>query len=241
MSTHIPIRIPFDDQHRARAVCVPPEFAPEQALDALQLPSFQATVAVHGGAGNMEVELYDAVRELLVTGLAPLAQAHQWLIIDGATETGVAHILGAARAAIGGTYPLVGVMPHRRAQYPGGPENGTERLPLNPQHSHFIFVEGEDFGVESALFVGLLRASGAPGVALIINGGEIVYDEVKRHAAQDNTLIVVRGSGRIADKLADATSDEFRALPRHTRLHIVDVDRPDVLASLLETLLTGDA
>lgn len=241
MSTHPPIRIPFDDQHRAQAIRVPPDIAPAQALNALQLPPFHAAVTVHGGAGNMEVTLYDAVRELLLKGLAPLAEAHQWLIADGATDTGIAHLLGATRAAVGGTYPLVGIMPHQRARYPGGPENGTERLALNPQHSHFIFVEGEDFGIESELFVGIVQASGVPGVALVINGGEIVYDEVKRHAAQGNTLVVVRGSGRIADKLADPDSDEFRALPGTPRLHIIDIDQPEALADLLQTLLVTEA
>lgn len=239
MSEHEPFTIQFDETRSATAIHVPAQTPPPQALAALALPPYAGTLLVHGGAGNMEPELIEAVRHFMTEGLAPLAQEHTLLVIDGGTQSGAARILGDARQAIDGTFPLVGVVPHRYVLYPGGPSFAPDRIPLNPAHTHFIFVDGEEFGVESGLMVGLLRASGKPGLALIVNGGDIVLNEVRAHSVMRNTLVAVNGSGRIADKLADPESPERRTLPSHVRLHVVDAHKPEDFVALVNTLLDG--
>jgi len=239
MSQHEPFTIQFDDTRSATAIHVPAQTPPPQALAALKLPPYEGALLVHGGAGNMEPELIEAVRHFVVNGLAPLAQDRNILIIDGGTQSGAARILGDARQAIDGTFPLVGVVPHRYVLYPGGPPFAPDRIPLNPAHTHFIFVDGEKFGVESGLMVGLLRAAGKPGLALIINGGDIVLNEVRAHSVMRNTLVAVKGSGRIADKLAEPDSAERRTLPSHVRLHVVDAKKPEDFVALVNGLLEG--
>ncbi len=229
--------IQFDETHHAGAIHIPAQTPPPQALAALDLPPYQAAILVHGGAANMEPDLIDAVRHFMITGLAPLAEKQRILIIDGGTQSGSARALGDARQTINGTFPLVGVVPFRYVLYPGGPPFNPERIPLNPAHTHFIFVDGEEFGAESGLMVGLLRATGKPGLALIVNGGDIVLNEVRAHAVMRNTLVVVNGSGRIADKLADPGTPERRTLPSHVRLHVADIQKPDEFAALITTLL----
>jgi hypothetical protein len=239
MDTEARISIHFDREHTATAVRVEAHESPARALAVLDLPPYEGIIVVHGGAGNMEVELIGAVRAFVVAGLAPFAQAQHILIVDGGTQTGVSRLMGDARQEIGGTYPLLGVVPHRYVIYPGGPAFDGERIPLNPSHTHFIFVEGDEFGAESELLVGLLRASAKPGLALIINGGDIVLKEVMAHVAQGNCLVTVRGSGRIADKLADPASEECADLPSGARLHITDLGAPQDFARLLARLLAS--
>lgn len=239
MSNGARISIRFDREHTATAVRVGAHESPARVLTALGLPPYDGIIVVHGGAANMEIELIDPVRAFLVAGLAPFAQARRILVVDGGTQIGVPRVMGEAREHIRGTYPLLGVVPHRCVTYPGGPALDGERIPLNRSHSHFIFVEGDEFGVESELLVGLLRASAKPGLALIVNGGDIVLKEVMAHVEQGNALVTVRGSGRIADKLADPASEERAALPPGVRLHIAELSAPQDFARLLARLLVG--
>jgi len=239
MANDARISIRFDGEHTATAVRAGVHESPAGVLTALGLPPHDGIIVVHGGAANMEIELIGPVRAFLIAGLAPLAQTRHVLIVDGGTQIGVPRVMGDARDHIKGTYPLLGVVPHRRVVYPGGPVLDGERIPLNPSHSHFIFVEGDEFGVESELLVGLLRASGKPGLALIVNGGDIVLKEVMAHVQQGNALVTVRGSGRIADKLADPSSEERAALPPAAHLYIADLSAPHDFARLLARLLFG--
>jgi hypothetical protein len=237
-----PFTITFDHQHRATAIQVDANEDPARVLTALDLPPYQGVIVVHGGADNMAEELVNTVRRFVVAGLGPLAQQRDLLIVDGGTHTGTSQVMGEARQEIGGTYPLIGVLPHHFASYPGGPApEERQRILLNPSHSHFVFVSGDEFGVESPLLVGLLRAARRPGVALIINGGEIVLKEVIQHAHEGNLLVTLNKSGRIADRLADCASAERRSLPVGTRLWVVDIDAPDQCVALLNMLLDRPA
>lgn len=234
------ITIPFDERRSALAHILDTPTDPASALAALNLPPYRGVIAVHGGAGGMEQDCFDAVRHLLATSVIPLAQRFPLLVIDGATHVGTARILGDLRERAGASFPLLGVMPHRFALYLGGPPADEQRYPLNPGHSHFLFVPGEEFGAESELMVGLLRASGRPGLALIINGGLIVLDEARRHAQAGNLVVVVRGSGRMADALADPGSAERASLPPEARLAVVGVDQPEQTARLILQVLGAD-
>lgn len=237
MSDPTRLLIRFDDMHRAPALLVDHDDSPSAVLSALDLPPYQGIVVVHGGAGAMEPELFEPVRRFLIEGLAPLAEARRLLVADGATQAGVPQLLGETRQAIGGTFPLLGVAPLHFVTYPDCPIVGEECVPLNSAHSHFALVREGGFGAESDLLVGLLRAAPRNGVALVINGGDIVFKEVLAHIRQGNPLITVRGSGRIADQLADPTSPESKQLPPGTRLHVADLHAPEIFSRLLTRLL----
>jgi hypothetical protein len=258
------ISISFGDERVATALRVGPDESPARALAALDLPPFEGIVIAHGGAAGMEPHLVDAARQFVIAGLAPLAEQRRLLIVDGGTDIGTSKLMGDAREAINGTYPLLGVVPHRVVTYPGARDDlpgfqrrqqtlvrlirffrGTVpeaiRFPLNPSHTHFLLVDGDEFGDESLLLVGLLRASGKPGAALIINGGDMVLKEVRGHAGQGNALITLQGSGRVADKLADPESEERKQLAPSARLQVVDVDSPERCVAVLEALLAARA
>lgn len=234
-----PFPVPFDATHTAQAIRVSPHVPPAAALAALDLPPYNGVLVFHGGAGKMEKDYMDAARQFLIRTISPLAQKHHLLIIDGGTQSGTAQILGEAREALNGTYPLIGVMPEGSVSYPtpDSPAADDDDNKLNRSHSHFILVEGSTFGDESELLVGLLRAAGCPGAAFVINGGDIVLTEAKMHGEQGNPIITLRGSGRLADRLADPTSTERRQLPPSTRLHVVNITDPQGCIDLLNRLL----
>lgn len=229
--------ITFDDQTTAAAVRATPETPPADAITALNMPPFGGTVIMHGGAGGMAPELVDAVRDFFRTGLAPVAEAHRLLVVDGGTRAGTVAAMGDARVQAKGTYPLVGIVPSETVAYPGGPAADDSHYPLDSGHSHFLLVEGDSFGIESELMTGIIRAVPAPGVALIVNGGQIVLAEAQRHAALGNTIIVVRGSGRMADELADPTSAAHATLDAAANLQIADLDQPGAFRALLARVL----
>ena len=229
--------IQFDEQRSAVAVSADPDQPPQEALAALHMPDYHGIVVTHGGAAGMEAALIPVVRDFLAVSLAPFAQEHHILLADGGTRIGVPRTMGDARYAVHGTYPLLGICPHRRVAYPGGPAPARDRTPLDLYHSHFILVDGETFGAESGLMVRLLDIDTRPGVALIINGGALVSDEAQWHARQGHTLITVSGSGRIADELADPHSARRAALPPGTRLEVVSIRAPEAFVTLLERLL----
>lgn len=226
--------IQLDSQHRAAAIRVPKDITPEAALELLKLPPHRGVVVMHGGAARMEPDVIDRVRRFLALSLAPSAEKLKLAVFDGGTSGGSFLAMGEARRQVKGTYPLVGICPWDRVGFPGGPPLTRDRYPLDRTHSHFILVEDGSFGVESALLVGMLRGSGKPGLALIINGGEIALQEAQLHAAQGETLVVVRGSGRTADELAQLNSPERATLPSGTRVEVVDIDRPQQFTALLE-------
>ncbi len=235
--TRIPIQ--FDAQRRVPALLVDADAAPADVLAALDLPPYAGIVVVHGGASGMDLELFQSISRFLVEGLAPVAEARHLLVADGGTDVGVYRMLGAARQSRGGTFPLLGVAPLHFVTYPDCPTVGDECVPLNPAHSHFALVREGGFGTESDLLVGLLKAAPRQGVALAINGGDIVMKEMLAHARQGNPLITVRGSGRVADLLANPTSLESQQLPPGTQLHVADIDAPATFARMLTRLLFG--
>lgn len=241
MSEEARLTIPFGASHTARAVCVDPAVPPHRALDELALPPTEGVIVVHGGAGKMEEDLLGAVQRFASQSLAPFAQRERILVVDGGTDMGVSQIMGHARDSVQGTFPLVGILPHRYALYEGGPPANGERLPLNPSHTHFILVDGDAFGVESDLMVDMLSMTIKPGLALIINGGEIVLSEAQAHARRGHTLVTVRGSGRVADDLANPDHEARRSLALGARVYVADVNAPELCTVLLERLLVTDS
>jgi hypothetical protein len=77
---------------------------------------------------------------------------------------------------------------------------------------------------------------------VLVNGGHIAYDDVERSVQDGRRVVVVAGSGRTADTLADALdgaeSDErVQALTDSGLIGSVRVDQPAALADALGAIL----
>ncbi|WP_119068568.1 hypothetical protein [Aggregatilinea lenta] len=228
--------ISLGEGRTADAIRVDASASPGAALAALDLPPHDGVVVLHGGA-QPDPALTARITDLLAEGLALLAEHQRLIVADGGTDAGAFAAMGEARRRTDGSWSLIGVCPTDSVTYAGGPAPAEDRYPLEPHHSHFILVDGGGFGVESELLVGLATAGSQPGVALIVNGGEIVAREAQMHAVRGTPLIVVRGSGRTADELADPSSALSEQLPPIAHLDVVDLDDPAALAAALTRLL----
>jgi hypothetical protein len=195
--------IRFVDGHTARAARVSAYINPEEAATLLGLGHFPASLSIHGGAASTSPEVVESLRKMFYDQLEPLASKYHIPVLDGGTKSGVVGMMGAARGEAHGTFPLIGLTPADTALYPNGPTNG-KREPLDPAHTHFALVTGGGWGIESNLLVRLGRALAFRRVALLINGGEIVRREALLHARAGNQLLVLSGSGRVADEIVDA-------------------------------------
>ena len=220
------------------------DIKPNEALVGIGVPAYTASIAMHSGAGGMTDEYLAKMQVLFDEGLARFAQDENILILDGATEAGAMITIGKARTKINGTFPLVGVTVSEHISYPGGHAEDNEHFPLEANHSHFLIVEADEFGAESDLLISLAGVWNEPSIALIVNGGQIVKQEAEMHAQRGTPLLVLKGSGRFADELANSNPHSpLRAnYPTDTQIEVFDLERQSVqeFYDLLKWLLARD-
>ena len=204
-----PFSITFPGGDAAKAVRASRTASATSVVEALGLAHPCPTLVIMGGAGKMDSESMRTTRSNLEDGLSRFAEDQHLAVVDGGTTAGVMGLLGFARKRRGFHFPLIGVAPEARVGYPGH-DPATKQAELDPNHSHFVLVDGDDFGAESDLLASLGWALSGEGqqpiLGIIINGGAIVKQEA--HARATGTprfpLLVMEGSGRFADELASA-------------------------------------
>lgn len=231
-------KLRLGDSTHARTVTVNPGEDAELIRSRLRLPVTDYIIALHAGAAHSNGDMMDRLEPVFREHLAPFASRYSIPIIDGGTKSGFVGMMGDARAASGGTFPLIGVLPLANAPVAGADES-TEKAELEHNHTHLVLVKGGEFGIESETFVRLARALGRQPVALIINGGEIVRREARMSAALGTPILVLEGSGRLADELSDAlkrgTNNEM--LRETIAEGIVHTCTPETLIGELKKLL----
>lgn len=214
--------------------------------EALGLPPPRAFLLVHGGASAMPPAQMDRLRRL-AGGVARLVAEEVIAVIDGGTQAGVMQIVGEERARVEGTAPLIGVCPAALVSWPGGPAS-SNLVPLEPNHTHFVLTAGEHWGAETKTMFALaaaLSSDGVPSVAILANGGPIAQDEVLQDIRQGREIIVIRGSGRLADSIAatimgdnEPPGNEIAAIVREGHITLFDItDEPAALAALIRRKL----
>ena len=149
------------------------------------------------------------------------------------------------RATVG--IPLVGVVAAGTVQLPGAQPPQQDAAELEPHHTHFVIVPGEQWGAESPWIAdtATVLADTAPSTTVLINGGDIAYTDVERSVQAGRSVVAVAGSGRTADEFAAALAGESAderaaALISSGLIRSVPADQPAVLAELLEAIL-GEA
>jgi hypothetical protein len=162
-------------------------------------------VVLVGGADGLGDADLARLRPLFEEGLAPLADALGACVVDGGTDSGVMALIGQARAKLGASFPLVGVAASGTVEANGG-RGGAGASPLEPNHTHQLLVPGARWGEESPWLaeVAAWLAGDGPSVTVVVNGGEVTLDDAARSVAAGRPVLVVAGSGRVADDLATA-------------------------------------
>jgi hypothetical protein len=160
-------------------------------------------ILVCGGAdlAGAALERADA---LIGTGVASAAKTVGAAVVDGATDAGVMRLTGEARARRPQALPiLVGVAPKGLVSYPGGPEQGQERVPLEENHTHFVLADSAEWGGETRLMMDVAQALARGGrMAMVLaGGGKVARSEVQQAVRRGWPVFVAVGTGDLADEL----------------------------------------
>src|SRR6185369_831855 len=198
--------IQFANGNHAVAVKVDPTADPVDILAALEIGRPASVVLLIGGADELNPNLNPQIELLLRDGLLAAAAESDALILDGGTEAGLMALVGRVVAQSRRVTTLVGVAPAGKVTYPGAAEAGSPGAlaQLDPNHSHFVLVDGAEWSTGTDMMFKLAGelSQTARVVVLLINGGKETLDEVSRSVGQRWPVIVINGSGRLADEIA---------------------------------------
>jgi hypothetical protein len=230
--------IAFENNHEAIAVFPPPGAGAEDIISALNITSHNAVLLIIGGADSVDEKLKSRLTQLFSRGVARAAATMNAVTIDGGTQAGVMALMGQGVADRGFKSALIGVAPLGMVTYPGSEGNG--QTPLDPNHSHFVLVEGKAWGSETNVIfklVSALRSIKAPAVVLLTGGGAITKSEALQAVRQNLPLLIVEGSGGTADEIASAWKAKPKLPDDPVMAEIISDGRIEL--HLLDKLVTG--
>lgn len=210
MLHHKTFEIHFEEGRTSTGIRVDQNTPADEILNALNVDVPAPCIFISGGAGGMSAEDIEKTRQIMDEGVAKFASEHGITVIDGGTESGVMQMIGEARRSHHYSFPLIGVAPYGKIQYPGhiNPDNEAE---LDGNHSHFVLVNSDEWGGESQTIVDLTRGvcggKKQHALGILINGGKIAQQDIYLATAKGDhkiPILVLEGSGRFAEELATA-------------------------------------
>lgn len=187
------------------------------ALRALNIGVGRPVLVLVGGAGGMTRDHLAAMAQVM-DRIIPALEGWGAAIVDGGTDSGVMRVVGRAHDAARARFPLVGVAAEGTVILPGTPA-APDAAALEPHHTQVVVVPGKAWGDESPWLsrVGTAIADGQPSLTLVANGGEITYDDIDHSLKSNRPVIILAGTGRTADTVADAAGG-YATDPRAARV-----------------------
>ncbi|WP_432813307.1 hypothetical protein [Pantanalinema sp. GBBB05] len=217
------------------------------ALEQLGLTTSRPTLVLIGGASGLTDQDADQLKTLFQEVICPLAEAAGWSVIDGGTDAGVMRLIGQAYQKLQCTFSLLGVVVQDKAITPGATHTVDEdAAELEPHHTHFLLVPGQQWGDESAWIaqVAALLSPENASATIVINGGEITLkQDIPNSLKHQRPVLVLAGTGRTADRVAAVatgqTSDaEIQSLIDSGLIVAIDwLQNQDMLYQKLQTIL----
>ena len=235
----------FQDGHKAEAILVKDPTDLFSTLCRLGIDPPRPAIVLVGGASGLDERQQQSLEPLFTDALALQADVFGAALLDGGTDSGVMRFIGQARLQTQARFPLIGVLPAGKVALPSAPPQ-PKPAQLEPHHTHFIFVPGTQWGDESFWIAEIASAltQGLPSVTVLINGGTVAWQDVSASISHDRQVIVINGSGRVADTLAAALNGHT-ADPRATQLSASGLlrtvnlaDGPEALNQALKEFLT---
>jgi hypothetical protein len=214
------------------------------ALDSAGLRLDRPVIVLVGGAGTMGGKEFETGAQVLRDEVVPIAERRDAVVIDGGTDSGVMQLIGRARSASGGSFPLIGVAAEGTVLVPGAGTPSPDAVELEPNHTLFLLVPGTRWGDEVRWMTDVARviAGHRSSVTVLVNGGQIAYTDVAASLGSGRPVVVLAGSGRTADAIAQARAGsggdnravEIAASPLTT---VVDVGEAGSAAAAIEAAL----
>lgn len=232
-------------EHHARAVRVSHDTPVPRIADALALVHPMPVLVLSTGAGLMSAAMTVRLGALFDT-LADYAFRHNLVVIDGGTHAGGMALMGEALAKLNYTIPHLGVLPARAHATSDGM---TAEALLDPNHTHFVLLEDDHWGSEVPLMSAIASyLSQGEAITILINGGMIAQQEIVQSLAHGRPVVVVSGTGRLADTLADAIrfpqkawDAEIISIAQSNLVNVFDLSAPpSYLVTLLDRILWNE-
>jgi len=195
----------------------------ENIISALQLQSSKpkSIILIFGGAsGNLDTsDTSITILHQILDDVLQYAADNDAIIIDGGTKSGIMEIVGQRASKIEQSKKpiILGVAPaglislfnstKQEDNYKNEGDNDREndKVLLDPNHSHFVLVEGDKWGDETIKLFEIassLSTSDIPIVALLAGGGRISKKEILFCINQNWPVIVIEKTGYLADEIA---------------------------------------
>jgi len=144
------------------------------ALLQLEIPHPRSAIVLVGGASGIGwLEKFPMRKAVSI--VARLAEETQSVVIDGGTQAGVMTEIGRQRKHRQFTFPLVGVV------FDSLIMDEEPASVLDPNHTHFLLVPGQDWGDESAWIakIATAMAGDRQSITVLINGGDISRADIE--------------------------------------------------------------
>jgi hypothetical protein len=129
--------------------------------------------------------------------IARLAEETQSVVVDGGTQAGIMTEIGGQRKRNKFSFPLIGVV------FDSLLMKKEPQSILDPNHTHFFLIPGDDWGDESAWISKIAThiAGDKKSITVLVNGGNISRTDVGYSVLEDRPTFVMRGTGRMADQI----------------------------------------
>lgn len=241
--------IAFPNGNRALAVIRPHNSLATDLVHALGIQKPGSLIMIAGGAARMDERDHANLTRLFSDGIAHIAATRHALVIDGGTQSGVMELMGQGVAQQPQRPPLLGISPMENIIYPGKtpPQATTELTQLDPNHSHFVLVDSNEWGGETETMYELaeIYSQSCPSAAILVNGGAIAKNEVLYNVRQNRPIIVIEDSGRLANKIVEvlhnmSTLDsnlDLTEIIKEGKLHVFPITgSPEELEQFIQRL-----
>jgi SLOG in TRPM, prokaryote len=168
----------------------------QEALTQLNIPHPKTVIVLVGGAGGIGwLDKFPMRKAIKI--IAKLAEETQSIVVDGGTQAGIMTEIGRQRKQNKFSFPLIGVV------FDSLLMKKEPQSILDPNHTHFFLIPGDDWGDESAWIskIATQIAGDKKSITVLINGGQISRTDVGYSILEDRPTFVMRGTGRMADKI----------------------------------------
>jgi hypothetical protein len=189
-------QIPLKRGVNARGANITDEKEIQEALTELEIPHPKPVIVLVGGAGGIgfwdKFPMRKAIRVV-----ARLAEDTGSVVVDGGTQAGIMTEIGKQRKQNKFSFPLIGVV------FDSLLMQKEPKSILDPNHTHFFLIPGENWGDESAWIskIATAIAGERKSITVLVNGGDISRTDVQYSVLENRPAFVMRGTGRMADRI----------------------------------------
>ncbi|MFF0492541.1 hypothetical protein ACFYTQ_26225 [Nocardia sp. NPDC004068] len=208
------------------------------------IESERPVLTVVGGAAGMTDDAGRGIAEIVSRWLVPLLERLRVTVVDGGTHAGIMRLLGEARTEAHASFPLIGVAAAGTVALPDVVSAVPDAAPPDPGHTHLVLVPGHRWGDESPWLsaVASVIAGTRPSATLLVNGGSLTIADAGHSLDVSRPILVLEGSGRVADRIAEArrlhnTAPDILPIVESPLVDVISIAKPELVVANIQRLL----